>query len=123
MKDNRMIDKYCTREQVQRLLTLGVKRKYPHLTHLAESRDFYFWELLYEYLPETIQRERAFRSQGVHPIVTWFFRIERSNGIWALAYDDIGIGGDQISTIQFENENPAIAAADLLIYLKENSYV
>jgi hypothetical protein len=118
-----MIDKYCTREQVQRLLTLGVERKYPHATFLAESRAFYFWEILDEYLPETIQRERAFRSQGVHPTVTWFFRIERSNGVWALAYDDIGVGGDQISTVQFENQNPAIAAADLLIYLKENSYV
>lgn len=116
-----MIDKYCTREQVKRLLTLGVERKYSHSTFLAESRAFYFFELM-DYLPDTVLIGRRDAPDFV-PKYSWFFKIERQDGLWTIGYDDIGSGGDVNDTVECISENPAIAAADLLIYLKENNYV
>lgn len=116
-----MIDKHCDKEQVLKLLSLGVERKYSHSTLLAVSRDFYFWEII-EYLPDKVPIGRRDAPNFI-PKYSWFFKIERQEGLWTLGYDDIGSGGDVNDTIECISDNPAIAAADLLIYLKENNYV
>lgn len=106
------MDKHCSREQIQKLLSLGIGRKYPHNAFLAESRNFYFWELM-EYIPD---EARITDSR-------WFFEIRRDGGMWDIGYVLVNMGGEPIREVTYSNENPAIAAADLLIYLKENNYV